>query len=563
MADTIPAGGDLAAAPDLPVPAPPQLPGSSLVSLGPSFGGPGMPIATDPVSGIANAIQSSIGYATRDPQMEQAAIERQKLNDQYRIRALSSAGVAQAADRLAQGDMAGARAILKSNPLMMMTPEGQALYLKTAEQERGIALHRQSVAVLSARDDIPSQIAASYLASDPTMTTKDALSMALTTIGQNKVEKADDGFHIINPSGEQIGFVPAAKIMTKNREQSLVSVGPQGATTLQGGAEQAPIGYLHTQPAPVQEALLRTGGFSQARYDMLARKAANGDASPDEQHELDTWNRIGGIKADIKANPIEWRVAATRLGIPPDQMANPETMPPARAEAWQNAVSNIKTDQEVAAKRGVFQFEQAEKFAPDAYSSLRGKWLINPKTWEMRDAAGIRANDPILTETDANGDRTWKVADPQSAQAAKFSTAAVTGIQAAQRLGERMYAKLGPDSLGRTIAQNWAIYKAKYDASSEDVAAWEALKPSLATEIIKALNPQGRGSDAARKEMEQSLDGRGLATLGTFRARLGIALGEINNRRRTAIGLLPEEIPLPEAPKTHPTLGNIPPSWSR
>lgn len=533
---------------------------SSLMSLAPeteqpSGGsmspGPGMPTPGGNLVGrvggvLANSLQNAVGYATQNPQLQAQAIDQQKVQREMEIKAAANAALMQGLDKVSSGDTAGARAVLKSNPAVLFSPEGMALYGKTAEMDRAISLHKSSVDVLSSRPDLASQLAAGYLSADPSMTTEKAIGLSLTTLQGRKVEKGDDGFHIIDPNAppgqQQIGFVPFAKIMTKKRDESIVSVGGAGAAgdvkTL--APELAPVGYFDHLNPDIKQSLLGTKGFDRTRYDMLAKAAAD---SPDaDNRELNTWNRIGAIQADIKKNPIEWQVAAARIGVTPEEATNPTIMPPAKAAAWQNAVQTAKTEQEVKSAQGVHAFKVADMFAPDAFTSARGQEMVNKTTFESEPTAGVRG-DVFQKRMDSGQ---WALANPIDARAAKFANAAISGVDAAQKLTQRMYHDLGPGSKDMRIEDAFKQWTAKYTASSEDTAAYRAIKVSLATEIAKALNPQGRGSDAARKEIETILPGgMRLETIGSARATLDVIRGELNNRRLTAIGQAPMAVPLP------------------
>lgn len=518
-----------------------EMPSGGSMSPGPAMPMPGGGLVDRLTSGLGNSLSQAIGYATQNPILQQSAVDRQKLQDQQAIAAQSNAALMKGMDAVAKGDTAGAREILKSNPSVLLSPQGMALYGKTAEMDRAISLHKSSVDVLASRDDVASQLAAGYLKADPSMTTEKALGLALQTVGQNKVEKADDGFHIISPSGQQIGFVPTAKVMTKKRDESIISIGgtPGAAPTTLAG-EQAPIGYFDHLNPDIKQSLLGTKGFDKTRYDMLAKTAAD---NPDaDNRELNTWNRIGAIQSDIKKNPMEWQAAAARIGVTPEEAANPTLMAPAKAAAWQNAVQNAKTEQEVKSASGVHAFKVADMFAPDAFPSARGQEMVNKTTFESEPASAVRG-DVFQKRMDSGQ---WALANPIDARAAKFANAAISGVDAAQKLTQRMYHDLGPGSKDMRLEDAFRQWSAKFTASSEDTAAYRAIKVSLATEIAKALNPQGRGSDAARKELEGILPGgMRLETIGSARATLDVIRGELNNRRLTAIGQAPGAVPLP------------------
>lgn len=546
--EEIPSGGSLSPGPAMPVPAPPSLPGGNMLQslgAGPTLPSPGPSpmMASDPIGGIVNAIQSSIGYATQDPNLQKQAMQRETLRQQYAYTAAAHAGIMQAMDKLAAGDTQGARDVLKANPAVLFSPEGMQLYGKTAELDRAIAQHKASVSVLSGRGDVWSQLAGGILQSDPTMSTKDAMTQATDILKLNKVEKADDGFHIISPTGQPIGFIPTVKLMTKKREESIIGVGGAGAgsqPTIVAG-EQQPVDYFHTLPTETRAGLLATKGFDTARYNMLAKQAA--DSPEGDNTELRTWNRIGEITADMRKNPIEWQAAAARLGITPEEQATPSMIAPPRMVQWQDAVQNAKTAQEVRSAQGMHEFKVADMFAPDAFPSSRGMEMVDKNTFQSEPTAAVHG-DVYKTRMESGQ---WVLANPESARAAKFANGAMSGVQGAQTLVSRIFHDLGPAAKDMRLDDAWKLWSSKFTASSEDATAYRALKVSLATEIGKALNPQGRGSDQARKEIEDILPGGfRLETLGTANASLNVVKSELDNRRRAVLGLPLSPIQLPE-----------------
>ncbi len=551
--DEIPSGGSMSPGPAQPVPAPPSLPsGNMLSSLGASptlpSPGPSPMVASDPIGGIANAIQSTIGYATQDKALQQQAQQRETLRQQYQYTAAAHAGIMSAMDKLAAGDTQGARDVLKSNPAILFSQEGMALYGKTAELDRAIATHKTSVSVLASRGDVWSQLAGGILQSDPTMSTKDAMTQATDILKLNKVEKADDGFHIISPTGQQIGFIPAVKLMTQKRDESIVGVsGAPGSQPTVISGEKQPINYFHTTALSPDEkaALLRMKGFDSARYDMLARRAA--DNPEGDNKEFDTWNRIASLTAGMHKNPIDYQVAAAKLGITPEEAADPTIMPPYKAAQWKTEVDNQLADRNVREARGIYQYKRDTLTPAEVIPTLKGQVIFDPKTWQSRPVADLAS----MTEFDNLKAAGWRISDPKSMQQAQFATAALAGTDAADKLITRMYHDLGPGAQDMRISDAWKVWSGRHLATSEDVAAYRAIQVSLATEVGKAFNPQGRGSDNARKEIEDILPGGShgfrLETLGTAKASMDVIRGELQNRRNSVTGLPLVDISLPKA----------------
>lgn len=296
--------------PDAEIPSMPSSGGNEVTS-GPALpaGGLGANIA----SSLANALAASAGYVTRDPQLEQSALQREQRNQQMLQMAPMRAGLAAALDLDARGDATGAMQALRDHPATLLSPQGLAIYQNITNRQRAIAQHTAAVSALEGKGDVTGGLAAAYLRADPTMSTKDAVGLAISTLGQNKVEKADDGFHILNPgTGQELAFIPTKRVLTTKPGETLTEVGggPAGQPTVTQNLYTAPQSqYAKDAPTGVREQLDGPG------YDRLREQEARGNSAAGEA--ADALYRQAQARHLASSNPAEMKVALAQAGVDP------------------------------------------------------------------------------------------------------------------------------------------------------------------------------------------------------------------------------------------------------
>ena len=115
-----------------------------------------------------------------------------------------------------------------------------------------------------------------------------------------------------------------------------------------------------------------------------------------------------------------------------------------------------------------------------AYRDAPPDALAIPKTYDW-DGDGVPDRDDTLptvaghcSSAHVRGDvfqkrmdsGQWALANPIDARAAKFANAAISGVDAAQKLTQRMFHDLGPGSKDMRIEDAFRQWSAKYTASS-------------------------------------------------------------------------------------------------
>ena len=336
----IPSGGSMSPGPDMPVPA---LPGGNMLS---QAGGT-----------LANALQGSIGYATRDPQLEKAAIDREQDQAKYRIMLPVGQALADAQAKLAAGDLEGANAAYQRvGHLSMVFPAIRDFGTKLAEQSMALKVRQASGDVLGKLDPLAGAFARS--GGDP----KEALAIA------KHIRESGEWTPVTSPNTGETTFVSKYLKNSDGTPQTLgvvnglikVNPGETLATTSRDESGNVKVTPAYTAPVSVFAKDAPAGVREQLdvpEYDRLRLQERNGisEAGP----LADAMYRQAQARHLASQNPEEVKIAAAQAGIDPVRARSGELSRSdadalaARIDARKNAQITLNADTTTRARLSV------------------------------------------------------------------------------------------------------------------------------------------------------------------------------------------------------------------